>query len=147
MVDRGGVSMPVDPTIAAASGAVMHFLAGYFKDVVGGSAKQIGGDTTKNALAKGQKLVDLLKAKLHGHSEASTALAKVEQNPNNAAVQLELKTQLAQVMQQDEAFTTQVTGLLKELAATRADVNFVNNIQGEVQKLVQIGTVVGDVNL
>ena len=54
--------------------------------------------------------------------------------------------QLDQAVRSDDEFGTKLTELLPEVAATKADVSFVNNIQGEVQKLVQINTVVGNVD-
>lgn len=133
--------------LVVASTAVVHFLAAYGKDVVGGSAKEIGAGATKNALAKGKKTYDLIKAKLHGKPEAVAALVKVEERRDDTTAQTELQKQVMQVMQEEEGFAEQVMALLKEVVATNDNVKFVTTIIGDVEKYVQIETVIGNVIL
>ena len=59
-----------------------------------------------------------------------------------ATVRSDLERHLAS----DESFAQDMAARLQQVSQTEADVAFVNNIQGDVEKLVQIETVHGDVN-
>jgi hypothetical protein len=138
-------------TIIATATAAIKLLGPYFKEAASGAFKKAGEETGKSAIssafAKAHNVYELVKSNFQHKPEASQALAKLEVAPEDKAAQNVIETQLKQVIEEDHGFGDQLAQLLKEVAATKADVSFVNNIQGEVQKLVQIGTVIGDVNL
>ncbi|OOP65307.1 hypothetical protein BMF89_00205 [Arthrobacter sp. SRS-W-1-2016] len=94
--------------------------------------------------AAGQ-LLELVKKKFHGKEEAEKSLETFTKTPSDsdavASVQDHLKTQLAD----DPGFASELSGLLTQIVNTHADLAFVNNI-GNVEKLVQFGTVHGDVS-
>lgn len=137
--------------IVGISSAVVRLLAPFFKSGAEEVAKSAGGELGKSAVsaafAKAKQVYELVKVKLSPHPQASEALVKLQSVPDDVATQNALESELKQSLEADHAFAEQLAQLLKEITATKAEVSFVNNIQGEVQKLVNIGTVVGNVSI
>jgi uncharacterized membrane protein YhiD involved in acid resistance len=137
----------MDPaTITVIASAAVQFLVPYLQEAAKTAASEIGKSSVDAAFAKAKQAYELIKGKLQRTPEGTKAIEAISQAPEDPAAQAALQTQVQESLTADDEFAKQLSDLLKQVAATKADVSFVNNIQGEVQKLVQIGTVMGDAN-
>jgi len=66
-------------------------------------------------------------------------------NPGDPDTQGALRNQLKKALEGDEEFAAQLASLLRDADEAGAGALFNTNIAGDVQKLVQIGVVQGDV--
>jgi hypothetical protein len=133
-------------TITIIASTALQFLVPYLQEAAKTAASEIGKSSVAVAFVKAKQAYELIKGKLQRTPEGTKAIEAVSQTPEDPAAQAVLQTVLQESLARDEAFSKQLSDLLKQIALTNADVSFVNNIQGEVQNLVQIGTVIGDVN-
>lgn len=141
----------MDPaTITVIASAAVRLLVPYLQEAATNfaqtAASEVGKSSVAVAFAKAKQAYELVKGKLQRTPGGMKAIEVVSQTPEDPAAQAALRTQVQESLAADDEFAKQLSDLLKQVAATKADVSFVNNIQGEVQKLVQIGTVIGDVN-
>jgi hypothetical protein len=133
-------------TITVVSSAAVQLLAPYLQEAAKTVASEIGKSSIAVAFAKAKQAYELIKSKLQHTPGGMEAIEAVSQTPEDPVAQAALQTKVQEALTSDNVFAAQLSDLLKQVASTKADVSFVNNIQGEVQKLVEIGTVMGDVN-
>lgn len=133
-------------TITVIASATIQFLAPYLQETAKTAASEVGKSSVTVALVKARQAYELLKGKLQRTPEGTKAIEAFSRAPEDPAAQAALRIQVQESLAVDDEFAQQLSDLLKQVAGTKADVSFVNNIQSEVQKLVQIGTVMGDVN-
>jgi predicted membrane-bound mannosyltransferase len=142
----------MDPTLIASTAAsVVSLLVPFLTGAGKGLAEKAGEETGKAAIKGAVEtttaaLHSLVAARLHPAPEANTALADFTQTPDDPDLQAALRVQLRKALQADEQFASQVAGLLREADRVGADAVFNTNIHGDVEKLVNIGTVHGDVS-
>jgi hypothetical protein len=91
------------------------------------------------------KLLELVKRKFRGKAEAEMSLEALAAAPEDPAAQTAVEKSLTTEIEQDPQFASTLSGQLTQIANTKADVAFVNNIQGDVGKIASFGTVHGDV--
>jgi hypothetical protein len=115
------------------------------------TAEEAGQDVADNAVgaavAATRRVVDRIRARFAKDPDASQRLQDFESRPDDPDVAAELRATLERYLASDALFAQDVAEGLRQVSETEADVAFVNNIQGDVEKLVQIHTVQGDVNL
>lgn len=138
-------------TIAMLASAAVSLLAPYLKQVGEGLAKQVGEEIGKGAGGvawnRAKNLYETVRAKFSTKPSAAEALDDLAKSPDDEDVQASVRTQLKKIMSADEAFSKELANILKAAADAGADTVFHTNIYGDVQKLVQMGTVYGDVNI
>ena len=88
-----------------------------------------------------------VKSRFGSNESSRRSLVALMDEPDNADAVERVRQSLQQVMASDQPFAAEMVSLLQQISGTGADLNFVNNIRGDVAKLVQIGEVHGDVNL
>jgi hypothetical protein len=135
---------PVSTTLLAS--AAVKFLVPYLNDAAEGFAKEVGKSGVSAALARAKELYGLITNKFRESPAGPKIVEELANSPDDANAQSKLRAKLDQEFQLDEKFATQVKEMLKQVAATRADVSFVNNIMGDVGKVVQIDSVIGNVS-
>lgn len=139
----------MDPSaIAAISSAVVRVLVPYFKDAASGSADELGKEAASSAAGAAAGLARRLVSAVRSRfgSDADTSLAALIEDPDSAGASEQVRQDLEQLMASDQPFAAELVSLLRQISGTGADLSFVNNISGDVAKLVQIGEVHGDLH-
>jgi hypothetical protein len=126
-------------------------LVPYFKDVASGGAEELGKNAANSAAGTAaglaRRLVQAVKSRFGSDESSRRSLVALMDDPDNADAVERVRQSLQQVMASDQPFAAEMVSLLQQISGTGAELNFVNNIRGDVAKLVQIGEVHGDVNL
>jgi hypothetical protein len=136
----------LDPiTIGLLASTAVRALSGFFEDTASKTSDELSTAAASGAVAAVRRLAGRVKAKFVSDADAST-FERFAGNPTDPETSDIIQRKLKEHLLADEAFASEVHSDLKQVAETNADVAFVNNIQGDVQKLVQIRTVHGDVN-
>jgi hypothetical protein len=138
-------------SIAFLASSAVHVLAPYLRDAGHEALKSAAGEAGKkafaSAVAEAKTLYEVVARKLGGGGAPGEALAHLEAAPNDTSTQRGLENELTSAMNGDATFAHTLAEQLVRIANSNADASFVNNISGDVGKLVQIGTVIGNVNL
>jgi hypothetical protein len=143
--DGGGFT--VDPvTISVLAGAALKVVGPYLSKFAGKVADGLVGDAADSAVKGAKKLFESIKKKFAGNRDAEASVAKLEAAPEDPAAHAEVEKHLAAAMATDPDFAAELESELTQIANTKADLAFVNNVQGDVGKLVQINTVQGNVS-
>lgn len=119
---------------ACASGAV-QLLSPFFKRVA-----QAGNDL---AWQKAREFYAFLRQKLAGNQQAEDALDTMENEPDSAAAQEEVRQQLERAASTDEAFGRRLKALLDEVEAAGGKQAFKTNFYGPIANLMQVGAIHG----
>lgn len=98
-------------------------------------------------MEKAKQVYDKLREAISPGGQADNALQNLIRSPENDQCQAQMTEVLIAMLDENTSLANTLATLLKEAAVAGADAEFHTNIQGEVQKLVQIGVVHGDVNL
>jgi hypothetical protein len=130
-------------TFVTIATSVVSLLSPYLKKFREEIAKS-GGSA---AFEKTKELYQTLKTKFGDSREAQQALNSFVKTPDNVDSQAALRTQLEKIMVDDEAFAKKLAVLLKEAAEANVDHEFNTTIYGDVQKLIQMGDVYGNVTI
>lgn len=137
--------------IATLASAAVSLLAPYVKQAGERLAKKVGEEIGKGAEEvawdKAKKLYESVKAKFSTKFSATEALDDLARSPDDGDVKASVRIQLKKIMSVDEDFSKELANILKEAASAGADNVFHTNIYGDVQKLVQMGNVYGDVTI
>lgn len=138
-------------TIATIASTAVALLVPYLKSVSEGFAKKAGEELGEKsgelAWTRAKQLHQLVKSKFSAESSGEKAISALEKVPNDADTQAAVRFQLKDMMEVDEEFARQIATILKEADRAGADTVFNTNIHGNVEKLVQMRDVYGDVNL
>lgn len=142
----------LDPaSITLLTTTAIKFLVPYFEEAAKGFAKEAGGElgkTSSSALAEhGTHLFDTLKAKFQGKPAAETALVDLSKEPKDEDNQAAVRKEIKKAIEADPDFAIELQKLLEHTdEGEQNSAVFNNNIQGNVDKLTNIGTVHGDVS-
>jgi hypothetical protein len=147
---RKGIFM--DPaSVALLSSAVVSVLSPYLREAGHEAFKAIAGETGKKALAaalaEAKALYDMVANKMKSNDAAQTALARLKDSPDDQSAKLEFQKEFTSQIANDELFARSIADQLARIGNSQSDAEFVNNIRGDVAKLVQIRTVIGNVTL
>lgn len=138
-------------TIATIASTAVVLLVPYLKSVSEGFAKkageQLGEKSGELAWAKAKQLHQFIRTKFADDSGSEKALSALEETPDDSDTQAAVRFQLKDQMSADNEFAKQIAALLKEADKAGADTVFNTNIHGNVEKLVQMRDVYGDVNI
>jgi hypothetical protein len=138
----------MDPaTIGILAAAAVKVVSGFFASAASKAGEQASDAAATGAVEGAKRLVKRIRDKFRSDPTATRQLQDLETEPADSKAAQDVEHQLVRLLQADEAFAETLASDLKLIAATNADVAFVNNIQGDVGKLVQIDTVHGDVHL
>lgn len=129
---------------------VVSLLVSYLKIVGENLAKkageQIGSKLGETAWVKAKQLFEIVKMRFTSNSDTAKVINALEKSPNDNETQLAVQFHLKQMLETDKDFAKKLAGLLKEISEVGADTIFQTNISGNVQKLVQMGDVYGNIN-
>ncbi len=120
--------------ILQVSGFIILLLTEFFKSAVSESGKKAIGS-----------LLELIKTKFKGKKEAEKTLSDFQESPDDTKKQLLLKEQVKIEMLKDEKFASLLTDLVNNVLANRQAI--FNNDIDEVNTLIQINTLNGNINL
>lgn len=138
----------MDPAIATSiATATVSVLVPYLKKASEKASEKAGEFVASHAWQKAKQIYDKLRGAIAPGDPAATALQDLVKSPESDQYQTRMTESLNAILRTDTSLAHTIASLLKEAAAAGADAEFHTNIQGEVQKLVQIGVVHGDVNL
>jgi len=116
------------------SGIAVLLLTEFFKSAVSESGKKTIGS-----------LLELIRVKFKGKKEAEKSLNDFQESPDDAKKQLLVKEQIKIEMLGDEKFASLLTDLVNNVL-TNSQTIFNNDID-EVNTLIQINTLNGNINL
>jgi hypothetical protein len=142
--------MTFDEISAIATSAVT-VLAPYLNSLRSSVADKVTDATAskfvQSAHAYGKRLYDLVSRALGDDPEQARSLKQFEANPEDVESQTHLHTHLTRLLGQNETLAQELLSVLANVVASNGDVVFKTNISGNIAKLVQIGTVHGNVRL
>lgn len=137
--------------ISGIASAVVSLLVPFLKSLVEGMSKkageEIGSKASNLAWEKTRKLYEIIKAKFSSTPETSKTIIALEQMPDDNDTQAAIRFQLKDMLTNDDGFAKELAILLKEASDAGVDTVFHTTVMGNVQKLVQMGNVYGDVKI
>lgn len=137
--------------ITTIASATVSLLAPYLKSVGEEFAKkageEIGSKTGESAWSKAKHLYERVKAKFSSKPETAKVMNALEKAPDDADTQAAIRFHLKDIMTADESFAKELANILRQASDAGADTIFHTTIFGDVQKLVQMGNVYGDVKI
>jgi hypothetical protein len=140
---------PVSMSVGLLASTAVKVLGPYLGELAGKASDALLGkvaeDAASSAFKAAGRLLGLVKEKFRGKDEAEKSLEVLASAPGDPAAQAAVEKNLKTELERDPDFASALAGHLTQIANTHADVAFVNNIQGDVEKIAQFGTVHGDV--
>jgi hypothetical protein len=142
----------MDPiSVGLVASAAVRVLGPYLGDLAKKAADGIvdkaADSATSGAFKAATSLLDLVRKKFRGKGEAEKSLDALAAAPEDPAAQAAVEQTLKHELEHDAEFTAALSRQLTQVADTKADVAFVNNIQGDVGKIAQFhGPIYGDVS-
>jgi hypothetical protein len=137
--------------IATIASATVSLLIPYLKNFGEGLAKkageEIGSKSGETAISKAKLLYETIKAKFSAKPDMAKTINAFEKSPDDGDTQATVRFQLKDTMATDESFALELANILKEASEAGADTIFHTTILGDVQNLVQMGNVYGDVKI
>lgn len=132
-------------TITTIASTTVALLSAYLKRIGENFAKEIGGKASETAWSKAKQLYEKVKSNFVAKPETAKVINNLEKSPSDNDTQAAVRFHLKEMMEADSEFAKELANLLKETSEAGADVIFQTTINGNVQKLVQMGNVYGDV--
>jgi len=137
--------------IATIASATVSLLVPYLKSLGEELTKKAGGEigakVGEAAWIKAKQLYGTVKAKFASNPNTAKVISALEKSPDDEDTQAAVRFHLEAMMASDEGFAKELANLLKEASEAGADTIFQTTIMGNVQKLVQMGNVYGDVKI
>jgi len=133
--------------IAALAGGAVKILSPYLSELASGAldkAKDVAGS---EAVAHAKDIFEAIRSKFSGTPAAEEALEDLKKAPEDDDSQATVRVQLKKQLESDETFAASLAELLKRADSAGAGAVFNTNISGDVEKLLQIGIVHGNVSL
>jgi hypothetical protein len=138
-------------TIAAISAATVNILLpllkGGAKELSKGAASEVGKSIGSTAVSKAKELYDVVKAKFNSSPVAAESLDDVTNNPDDPDTQAAFRNQLKKLLAADDSFAALIAGLTGEVGKARVNTNFSTNVHGDVENLLNVGTVEGNFSI
>jgi len=133
--------------IATIASTTVSLLSPYLKLVGENLAKEIGSKAGETAWDKAKQLYEKVKSKFTVKPDTAKVISALEKSPNDSDTQAAVRFHLKEMMETDSDFAKELANLLRETSEAGADTIFHTTINGNVQKLVQMGNVYGDVRI
>ena len=126
----------LDPISIAAATVVAKWFAE-------GAIKEAGGA----ALGGLKRVFDAVHARLSGHAEGTTAIARLQEKPSSEARAMELAETLDEEVKGDPSFKTELQAAVEEAGRSPITESFVTQVMdnARVGKITNIGVVHGNV--
>jgi hypothetical protein len=135
--------------IASIAGAAVSLIVPFIKNIGESMTKKageaIGTKIGDSAWAKAKQLHDTVKAKLCSQPDSMKVISALEKTPDDADAQAAVRFHLKQLMILDENFARELAVMLREASETGVDAVFHTTVSGDVEKLVEIGAIYGNV--
>lgn len=123
----------MDPqTITVLTSTAVGILSSYLAKAGESAAKKIGED-----------IYDVLKGRFEKKPAAQEVLTDLEKSPEDTDIQGAMRIQLKKLLQEDEAFATQLQETLTKAGKTEAGATIIQQHAGD--NATQIGQIYGDV--
>lgn len=142
----------MDPvTVGLLASAAVKVLGPYMGNLISKTADAVvekAGDSAAAGAFQGAKsLLELVRKKFRDKGEANKNLEALTSAPQDPAVRAAVEKDLKTEIQHDPDFASKLSEHLTQIANTKANIAFVNNIQGDVGKIANFaGPVYGDVS-
>jgi hypothetical protein len=138
----------MDPNaVSTIAASAVSLLVPYLAKVADKASEEFGKAVATNAWERTKQLYQTIRVRFGGKEAAKEAFDDLERAPNDPDLQAAVRVQLRKFIQDDEDFAKQIADLLKSAADADVDTVFNTQINGDVNKLVQMGTVYGDVTI
>lgn len=135
--------------ISIIAGAVVSLLVAFLKrfaeEIAKGAGEEIGTSAGSRAWDKVEQLYEAIKARFFMAPETAEVIASFERSPDDSGAQAALRFHLEKMMATDEQFARTLVNGIRTASEAGADTLFQTTIWGDVQKLIQMGNVYGDV--
>ena len=131
----------LDPSTLLVGTTAASLVAGFFAK----SAEETGKNATDAAWQRASEVVHFVKERLGSHQE--NKIEAVEKSPADEVAQNQLASAISNLAASDAQFRAGLSQKLVLAANSGVDSIFKTNIQGKVEKLVQIQNVYGNVSL
>jgi hypothetical protein len=131
----------IDPSALLLGTSAASLVASFFSK----SIEELGKKTADAAWDKASRVVEFLKRELS--PEPRKLLAALEVNPQNEQTKKQLESAIAETVSTNPQFAKELSTTLVQAADSGVDTIFNTNISGNVEKLVQIQTIVGSVTI
>jgi len=142
--------LPAITDIAAGAVAlIVRFLPMAAEGLAKKSGEEVGKSAVSGALSGSKKIYEILKSKFLEKNISIEPLESITKTPNDHNKKEVLQSHLEALMKDDHEFCEQIYRIIQnsDQVTFKGSTNFVNNIQGsQVEKIVQITNVTGDVN-
>jgi len=109
--------------------------------------EEIGSQVGETVWNKAKQLYEMVKSRFTAQSDTAKVINALEKSPDDNDTQAAVRFHLKEMMETDSNFAKELANLLKETSEAGADTVFHTTIMGNVQKLVQMGNVYGDVKI
>jgi hypothetical protein len=133
----------MDPAITTLAASVVSLLAPYLKKAAEGAAQSAGSA----ALAAARRIYELIRSRIAASTANDGSLHALQETPDDPNAQAALRTQIETLASSDDTLRRELIRLLHDARDSGVDPVFNTNITGDVQKLVQIGVVHGNVTI
>ncbi|MBX3037420.1 MAG: hypothetical protein KF758_10980 [Anaerolineales bacterium] len=137
--------------IATIASTAVSLLVPYLKfigkEMATGLSQEFGSKAGEAAWDTTKRLYESVKARFSLQPDTKKILDAVEKDPDDDDLKATIRFHLKEIMKSDDAFTKEIASLLKTASENGADTVFNTNISGNVNKLVQMGNVYGDVKI
>lgn len=115
---------------------IVSILVSFFKDAL--------SETAKSSV---KELFNFIKGKTSGSDTEKEKTQKLEKLPDDKSTQMEFQKILEAKMRADNDFAQELLKRLEALAQNEKEATFKNVITGNVEKLVQINNLFGNIEL
>lgn len=137
--------------ISTIASTAVSLLAPYIKklgeELAKKAGEEIGSQAGKTAWEKAKVLFETIKTRFTQKPETAKVFSALEKSPDDVDTQAVIRFHLKEIMQSDETFAKELANILKAASDAGADTIFHTTIIGNVQRLVQMGNVYGDVKI
>jgi hypothetical protein len=125
----------------------ISLLVTYLKQIGEHFVKQGIQGVSEAAWDQAKQLYEAIKNKLSSQPESGKAITTLEQAPDDEKIKDAVRLYLKEIMASDENFAKEIALILREASKVSKDTIFQTKITGNVEKLVQMGNVYGNVEI
>ena len=142
-MDEHAISIIAETTVSL----LVPYLKSLSEEFVKKAGEQIGGTLGETAWTKAKQLYEVVKGKFSSKPESNKVITALEEAPHDEDTEGAVRFHLKNMMASDENFAKELALILREASKVRVDTVFQTKIIGNVEKLVQMGNVYGNVEI